>query len=107
MGMKTVKNNTRYEVQNVDKEVELARSLWSSLTTTQPPVGFLQASQRAWDAPVMARDLQTLVNNAIKQGCSPCKQSMVARRFLLCRFLSVVFEFATRPLESLAVFAWG
>ena len=41
--------------QNIDKEVELAWSLWCSLTTPSPPMGPLQASQRAWDALAVAR----------------------------------------------------
>ena len=51
-------------IQTVDKEVELARSLWCSLTTTSTPVGPLQTSQRAWDAPMVVRDCQTLLDNA-------------------------------------------
>ena len=51
-------------IQIVDKEVELARSLWFSLTTTSTPVGPLQTSQRVWDAPMVVRDCQTLLDNA-------------------------------------------
>ena len=51
-------------LQTVDKEVELDRSLWCSLTTTSTPVGPLQTSQRAWDAPMMVRDCQTVLDNA-------------------------------------------
>ena len=50
-------------IQTVDKEVELACSLWCSLTTTSTPVGPLQTSQRAWYAPMMVRDCQTLLDN--------------------------------------------
>ena len=52
-------------IQNVDKEVELARSLWCSLTTTSTSVGPLQTFKRAWDAPMVVRNCQTLVNNAM------------------------------------------
>ena len=51
-------------IQNVDKEVELARSLWCALTTTLTPVGPLQTSQRAWDASMVVRDCQILLDNA-------------------------------------------
>ena len=51
-------------IQIVDKEVELARYLWCSLTTTSKPVVPLQTSQRAWDAPLVVRDCQTLFDNA-------------------------------------------
>ena len=51
-------------IQIVDKVVELARSLWCSRTTTSTPVGPLQTSQRAWNAPMVVRDCQTLLNNA-------------------------------------------
>ena len=51
-------------IQNVDKEVELARSLWCPLTTTSKPVGSLQTSQSAWDAPMVMRDCQSLLDNA-------------------------------------------
>ena len=51
-------------LQNVDKEVELAHSLWCSFTTTSTPVGYLQTSQRAWDAPMVERNCQTLLDNA-------------------------------------------
>ena len=51
-------------IQVVDKEVKWARSLWCSLTTTSTHVGPLQTSQRAWDAPMVVRDCQTLMDNA-------------------------------------------
>ena len=51
-------------IQTVDKEVKLARSRWCSLTTTSTPVSPLQTYQRAWDAPMVARDCQTLLDNA-------------------------------------------
>ena len=51
-------------IQLVDKKVKLARSLWCSLTTTSTPVGPLQTSQSAWDAPMVVCDCQTLLDNA-------------------------------------------
>ena len=51
-------------IQTVDKEVELVRSLWCSLTTTSTLVGSLQTSQRAWNAPMVVHDYQTLLDNA-------------------------------------------
>ena len=52
------------EYKTVDEQFEVARSLWCSLTITSTPVGPLQTSQRAWDAPMVVRDCQTLLNNA-------------------------------------------
>ena len=52
-------------VQNVDKEVELTRFLWCSLTTTSTPVGSLQVSQRDWNAPMVMRNFQALLDNAM------------------------------------------
>ena len=51
-------------IQIVDMEVELALSLWCSLTTTSTLVGPRQTSERAWDAPMVMRDCQTLLDNA-------------------------------------------
>ena len=43
-------------IQNVDKEVELARSLGAHSPPPQTLVGPLQTSKRAWDAPIVVRD---------------------------------------------------
>ena len=50
--------------QIVNKDVELAHSLYCSLTTTTTPVGPFQTSQRAWDAPMVVRDCQNVLDNA-------------------------------------------
>ena len=70
--------------QNVDKEVELARSRWCSLTSTPPAVSYLQASQIAWDAPLVARDLETLVDNVTSDADKANKKSRPQQRVELC-----------------------
>ena len=41
---------------SVDKQFLNARTLWCSLIDTPAPLGPQESSQRAWDAPLMARD---------------------------------------------------
>ena len=72
-------------------------------------VGPLQTSQRAWNAPMVMRDCQTLLDNATsdidKARLLAVKADHVANGSLLCRFLPAVFELATRRLELQSVFA--
>ena len=44
----------------VEKEVSTARTFWRSLIDTPAPLGPLESSQRAWDAPLLARDLRSV-----------------------------------------------
>ena len=97
-------------IQIVDKEVELARSLWCSLTTTSTPVGPLQTSQRAWDAPMVVRDCQTVLDNSTSDIDKARLLAVKANHgsangSLLCRFLPAVFALATILLELQSVFA--
>ena len=88
-------------VQNVGKEVELAQSLLCVLTTTPPHVSPVQVSQRAWDAQVVAQDLQPLVVNATSDVDKARLLAMKAdhgSEWIFSFSKPMVFALVTRPL---------
>ena len=72
-------------------------------------MGPLKTSQRAWDAPMVERDCQILLNNATsdidKATLFAVKADHGREGSLLYRFLPAVFALAKTLLELQSVFA--